>query len=106
MGEPGGAGPDLTIAVWREREGLGIPPFYLLADPDFVAGRARQLGVDCPIAAAEPRDTHAVFHEALPVVPLKATAAAQPGRADPTNATAVVEAIARAVGDVRSGEAA
>ena len=48
----------------------------------------------------------AVFDDALPVVPLQATVAAEPGRADPANATAVVEAIARAVGDVRSGVAA
>ena len=39
MGEPGGVGPDLTLVVWREHERLGVPPFYLLADPDFVAGR-------------------------------------------------------------------
>jgi 4-hydroxythreonine-4-phosphate dehydrogenase len=39
-------------------------------------------------------------------VPLQAAVAAEAGRADPANAAAVVEAIARAVGDVRSGHAA
>jgi 4-hydroxythreonine-4-phosphate dehydrogenase len=106
MGEPGGVGTDLTLVVWRERERLEIPPFYLLADQDFVAERARQLGMDCAIEVATPRDAHAIFHAALPVVPLAATVSARPGQADPTNATAVVEAIARAVGDVQSGEAA
>jgi 4-hydroxythreonine-4-phosphate dehydrogenase len=106
MGEPGGVGPDLTQAIWRERKRLEIPPFYLLADPNFITDRARQLGIDCPIEAAGPRDAHAIFRTALPVVPLAATVVAQPGRADPGNATAVVEAIARAVGDVRSGDAA
>jgi 4-hydroxythreonine-4-phosphate dehydrogenase len=106
MGEPGGVGPDLTLAVWREHVRLGIPPFYLLADPDFIADRARQLGLDCPIESVEPRDAAAVFDAALPVVPLQTVVTAEPGRADPANATAVVEAIARAVGDVRSGDAA
>ena len=106
MGEPGGVGPDLTLVVWREHERLGVPPFYLLADPDFIADRARQLGMDCPIASVEPRDAATVFDAALPVVPLQTTVSAPPGRADPANATAVVEAIARAVGDVRSGDAA
>ena len=40
MGEPGGVGTDLTLAVWRDRVRLDVPPFYLLADPDFVADRA------------------------------------------------------------------
>jgi 4-hydroxythreonine-4-phosphate dehydrogenase len=106
MGEPGGVGPDLTLVVWRQHERLGVPPFYLLADPDFIADRARQLGMDCPIASVEPRDAATVFDAALPVVPLETTVSAHPGRADPSNATAVVEAIARAVGDVRSGDAA
>lgn len=106
MGEPGGVGPDLTIALWRAHDRLGIPPFYLLADPNFIADRARQLALDCPVETVGPRDAEAVFDKALPVVPLQATVRAEPGRADPANAAAVVEAIARAVGDVRSGEAA
>jgi len=106
MGEPGGVGPDLALAVWRDHRRLGIPPFYLLADADFLAERARVLGMDCPIRSVEPREAVAVFERALPVVPLQGTVSAAPGKADPANATAVVEAIARAVGDVRSGEAA
>ncbi len=106
MGEPGGVGADLTLAVWRDRARLGIPPFYFLADPDFVADRARVLGLDCPIRSVAANRAVAVFDDALPVVPLQASVKAEPGRADPANATAVVEAIARGVGDVRSGEAA
>ena len=40
LGEPAGIGPDITLAAWQRRAELGLPPFYLLADPDFVA-RAR-----------------------------------------------------------------
>ena len=106
MGEPGGVGADLTLAVWRDRARLGIPPFYFLADPDFVADRARVLGLDCPIRSVSANRAVVVFDDALPVVPLQASVKAEAGRADPANATAVVEAIARGVGDVRSGEAA
>jgi len=106
MGEPGGIGPDLTLALWFARRELRIPPFYLLASPDFVEARARALGVDCPIEIVRPEGAVEAFDRALPVVPLEAAVTAVAGRADPANAAAVVEAIARAVGDVRSGQAA
>ncbi len=106
MGEPGGIGPDITLAVWSRRREIDVPPFYLLADPAFIAERAALIGIDCPIEVVDPRDAGAVFQEALPIVPLKGTVTTEAGVADPANATAVVEAIARAVGDVRSGVAA
>lgn len=106
MGEPGGVGPDLTLAVWLDRHRLQIPPFYLLADPDFVAERMRLIGLDCPTEVTEAAAAASIFDRALPVVPLEARVRAEPGRADPANAGAVVEAIARAVGDVRSGAGA
>ena len=46
LGEPAGIGPDITLAAWQRRAELGLPPFYLLADPDFLAERARLLGLD------------------------------------------------------------
>ena len=106
MGEPGGIGPDITLEVWRRRAELRIPPFYLLADPDFIAARAAMLGLEVPVQAVDPREASGAFSELLPVAPLKGTVVAEAGHADPRNATAVVEAIARAVGDVRSGFAA
>jgi 4-hydroxythreonine-4-phosphate dehydrogenase len=105
MGEPGGVGPDLALAVWLRRVELGIPPFYLLADPDFMAARAAAIGLACPIRVVSPDQAAGVFQEVLPIVPLEAAVDAEPGRADSANAAAVVEAIARAVGDVRSGAA-
>jgi 4-hydroxythreonine-4-phosphate dehydrogenase len=105
MGEPGGVGPDLALAVWLRRAELGIPPFYLLADPDFMAARAAAIGLACPIRVVSPGQAAETFPDVLPVVPLEATVDAEPGRADSANAAAVVEAIARAVGDVRSGAA-
>ncbi|MCB1489384.1 MAG: 4-hydroxythreonine-4-phosphate dehydrogenase PdxA, partial [Bauldia sp.] len=106
IGEPGGVGPDITLAVWLDRHRNPLPPFYCYADPGFLEDRARRLGLDCPIAAVSPGEAVARFDEALPVVPLQAAIAAEPGRAEEANAAAVIEAIARAVGDIRSGAAA
>lgn len=106
MGEPAGIGPDITLAVWLRRRELALPPFYCLADPALLAARARQMGVDCPIETVSPDDAAACFDRALPVVALDAKVEVKPGKPDPANAQAVIEAIARAVGDVRSGSAA
>ena len=54
LGEPAGIGPDITLAAWRRRAELALPAFYLLADPTFIAERAKRLGLDIPIAAVEP----------------------------------------------------
>jgi 4-hydroxythreonine-4-phosphate dehydrogenase len=105
MGEPAGIGPDITLAAWMRRDAMRLPPFYCLADPEMLGARARALGIDCPIETVAPADAAGVFARALPVVPLGGRVAAEPGRLDPRNAGAVIEAIARAVGDVRSGSA-
>jgi 4-hydroxythreonine-4-phosphate dehydrogenase len=106
MGEPAGIGPDITLAAWLRRRELKLPPFYCLADPALLAQRAGALGLDCAIEAVAPQDAAARFDHVLPVAPLSATVSARPGEADPANAQAVIEAIARAVGDVRAGTAA
>ena len=106
MGEPAGIGPDVTLSAWSNRDALGLPAFYCLTDPALLAERARGLGLDVPIAIVTPADAAASFSRALPVVPLAATIAALPGRPDPANAQGVIEAIARAVGDIRAGYAA
>jgi len=103
MGEPAGIGPDVTIAAWKRRVEFALPPFYCLGDPMLYAERARRLGLECPIETVAPGDTAAVFYRALPVVPLSATVNAMPGEPDPANAQAVIEAIARGVGDIRAG---
>jgi 4-hydroxythreonine-4-phosphate dehydrogenase len=68
--------------------------------------RARAIGVRAPIERVKPGEAAAAFPGALPVVPLDAKVKATPGRIEAANAPAVIEAIARAVGDVRSGAAA
>jgi 4-hydroxythreonine-4-phosphate dehydrogenase len=106
MGEPAGVGPDLTLAAWTRRQELGLPAFYCLSDPAFLRARAKSLGLACPIESVSESDVGTCFERALPVVPLQATVTATAGAPDPANAPAVIEAVARAVGDVRGGTAA
>ena len=105
-GEPAGVGADITLAAWRRRAELALPAFYLLADPVFVAERARRLSLDIPIAVVEPAAAAAAFRTALPVVDIGIAITAQPGHPDQTSAPAALAAIDRAVADVRAGVAA
>jgi 4-hydroxythreonine-4-phosphate dehydrogenase len=106
IGEPAGIGPDLTLAVWHRRAELGIPPFYVVADPDFLRRRARRLELDVPIATVTPSTAAAMFPSALPVVPLDLAVSAEPGHPDRSSAPAAVASIRRAVADVMAGAAA
>ena len=106
LGEPAGIGPDLALAVWRQRSELRLPPYYLIAEPDFLSERARRLGLDVPLAVVEPNAANATFARALPVVPLGLTITAQPGKPDASSAPAAIASIQRAVKDVLSGRAA
>jgi 4-hydroxythreonine-4-phosphate dehydrogenase len=105
LGEPAGIGPDIAIAVWRRRAELKLPPFYLIAEPSYVAARAERLGGSLPIRTVAPREAAAAFAAALPVVALDLAITAAPGRPDATSAPAAIAAIRRAVADVLAGEA-
>jgi 4-hydroxythreonine-4-phosphate dehydrogenase len=106
LGEPAGIGPDITFAAWRRRAELGLPPFYLLADPAFVARRAERIAPDTPVAVVKPAAATAAFATALPVVDIAVPVSAEPGRPDQSSAPAALAAIRRAVADVCAGAAA
>jgi 4-hydroxythreonine-4-phosphate dehydrogenase len=105
LGEPAGIGPDLALEAWRRRA-QGLPPFYLIGDIEFLAQRARTLGLDVPLAAATPEEAADAFGHALPVVALDLPVTAAPGEPDDTSAPAAIAAIGRAVTDVMAGKAA
>ena len=105
LGEPAGIGPDITFAAWRRRAEFGLAPFYLLADPGFVARRAERIAPDVTIAVVEPQAAGAAFETALPVVDIGVTVTAEPGRPDRSSAPAALTAIRRAVADVSTGVA-
>ncbi len=106
IGEPAGIGPDLTLAVWKQRLQHSLPPFYVLADPGFLVRRAKILGLDVPLAVVDPADAAETFATALPVVALENAITSAPGRPDASSAPAAIEAIRRAVADVLRGAAA
>ena len=105
LGEPAGIGPDITLAVWQRRDELALPPFYLLADPDFLARRAQQLGLDVPLCVVEPDAAAKTFATALPVVALAERVTAEPGQPDQSSGPAAIASIRRAVADVFAGRA-
>lgn len=106
LGEPAGIGPDIAIAAWRRRQELDLPPFYLLADPDFLRRRAEQLGDAIALAVVEPAAAEAAFRNVLPVVDIGIDVTAVAGQPDDTSAPAALAAIRRAVDDVCAGAAA
>ena len=106
LGEPAGIGPDLTLAIWRRRSELGLPPFYVVGDPAFLDRRAKQLGLEIPIQTATPSSAAAVFPSALPVAGIDVAVSAEPGRPDRSSAPAAVASIRHAVTDVLAGTAA
>jgi 4-hydroxythreonine-4-phosphate dehydrogenase len=106
LGEPAGIGPDITFAAWRRRAELGLSPFYLLADPAFVARRAERIAPDTPVTVVTPEAATAAFATALPVVDIAVPVTAEPGRPDQSSAPAALAAIRRAVADVLAGAAA
>ncbi|MEA3025182.1 MAG: 4-hydroxythreonine-4-phosphate dehydrogenase [Alphaproteobacteria bacterium] len=106
LGEPAGIGPDITLAAWARRSELGLPAFYVLADPQCLSLRAKQLGLELPLEVVSPANAAAAFARALPVVPLGLPATAGPGSPDATSAPAAIASIDRAVADVIGGLAA
>jgi 4-hydroxythreonine-4-phosphate dehydrogenase len=105
FGEPAGIGPDIALMAWRRRVELGLPPFYLLADPAYLKRRAMQLKFDVPIASVEPDQAATAFASVLPVAAIDVAASAEPGHPDASSAPAAIAAIRRAVADVTSGKA-
>ena len=106
MGEPAGIGLDVTLLAWRQRNAFGVPPFYILADPDALARRANALQLRIHIVATDPGEAASLFNEALPVVPLSGKAVGKIGLPSPDDVPLITESIERAVGDIRTKQAA
>lgn len=106
IGEPAGIGPDIALLAWRQRRERNLPPFYLIADANYMADRARLLGLDVDITEVEPGAAAGAFGNSLPVVPLKFAMTAKPGQPDATSGPAAIASIRRAVEDVLRGDCA
>lgn len=107
MGEPAGIGGEIALQAWRQRRAAGLSPFFMLDDPQRLAGLAMRLALEVPVAEiTEPAAAAGVFGSALPVLPLARRVALEPGHLDPANAEAVLESIRRAVVLTQEGKAA
>lgn len=105
QGDPAGIGPELALLAWLRRSELTLPAFGCLADIEHLATLARNLGLDVPLVACAWEEVSTVFGDALPVVPLAAGPAIEPGRPDPASAPGTIAAITGAVAAVREGRA-
>lgn len=99
LGEPAGIGPDILLAAWRERAGVGRSPVFCWVAPPSLA--ARRLP-DAPLHVVhEPQEAFAIFADAIPVLwPTSApafndtmTARVRPGDPDPALARLVIASI-------------
>jgi 4-hydroxythreonine-4-phosphate dehydrogenase len=108
MGDPAGIGLDITLAAWRDRARLALPPFLFVGDAEALRQRARALGVSVAIAETKaPREAIALSaDDRLPVYPVAVGVAPVPGKPEPRNAAAVIRAIEIAVALVADGSAA
>jgi 4-hydroxythreonine-4-phosphate dehydrogenase len=105
LGEPAGIGPDLVIALWRRRVEFELPSFYVIADREFLARRARHLGTEIALAPTTPDKASALFPGALPVIDIGVAVTAAPGIPDASSAPAAIAAIQLGVRQVLDGAA-
>jgi 4-hydroxythreonine-4-phosphate dehydrogenase len=91
MGEPAGVGPEITVHAWRNREALGLPPFFVIGDPRlFERAGAPVVKIAAPDEVSTARDALPILPEMLPVLPA-------PGTPSQDTAPATIRAIERAV---------
>ena len=105
VGEPSGVGVDITLAAFQRRQSLGLPRFFLLADPEMVARRAERLALDVQVRTIGSPAECGADGRFLDILPLVNPHSEAPGRPDPANAAGTIEAIDRATRLVLDGAA-
>ncbi|TNE57446.1 MAG: 4-hydroxythreonine-4-phosphate dehydrogenase PdxA [Alphaproteobacteria bacterium] len=107
MGEPAGIGPEITLKAWSRRKRNGIPPFYLIADIEWLRHLSQRLGLSVPLAKIDtPRDALDIFDRALPVLSCTLQATPELGVPSPQTADTVIAAIDAGVAACLAGDAA
>ncbi|MGO7038839.1 4-hydroxythreonine-4-phosphate dehydrogenase PdxA [Rhizobium acaciae] len=106
QGDPAGIGPDITLMAWLRRRELGLPPFFLIGDPDVLALRARQLNLAVLIRETDEASKAAgMFADALPVMTILAGIEVVAGEPHAATAKGTIASIEKAVSLVIDGEA-
>ena len=91
-GEPAGIGPDLVLAMAQQRR---LVPWLVVGDPDALARRAAELGLD--VSLDDDSATPATAAGRLTVAPMPFPAAVRTGVPDPENAAALLDGLRYAV---------
>ncbi|ANK85128.1 4-hydroxythreonine-4-phosphate dehydrogenase 1 [Rhizobium sp. N1314] len=92
--------------AWLRRRELGLPPFFLIGDPDVLALRARQLNLAVSIREIDTAGEAAgIFADALPVMSVPAGIEVVAGEPHAATAKGTIAAIEKAVSLVIGGEA-
>ncbi|MEM8650647.1 MAG: 4-hydroxythreonine-4-phosphate dehydrogenase PdxA [Pseudomonadota bacterium] len=93
MGDPAGIGPDILLKAWSERETLGLPDFFAVADPDLLSRRADLLGIPIDVCTYE----GIVESNCLNVLPLSQVTEGVPGKPSSQDGLATIESIETSV---------
>lgn len=105
MGDPAGAGGDITLKTWLKRD-ADTAPFFIIDDVEHLKVLAARLKLDVPIHAIDsPADATGIFSTALPVLHRPLAVTAIPGQPDAANAQATIGSIETAVALVKDGQA-
>jgi 4-hydroxythreonine-4-phosphate dehydrogenase len=106
LGAPAGIGGEIALQAWLRRAD-GVPPFYLIDDPDRLRALAARFGWGVPLQVIDaPERAVGIFAKALPVMSVDGTVGAMPGRPDLADGALVIGAIGKAVAAARDGRAA
>lgn len=104
LGESAGIGPDLILQLYAQRSTETLPPFIVFGDIEFLRARAKRLGLDVMIDAAQPAEAKEIFEQALPVLDLGIRVADTPGVASNKSAELVIKSIEHAVASCFRGQ--
>jgi len=106
MGDPAGIGPEIILKAWHDRQSRHLAPFAVFGDPGLFEQRARHIGLSVPVAIVEQvADASPVFHQALPILPVRLAHPSEVGRPDSANGPSAIASIEGAVAAIAQGEA-
>ena len=103
MGDPAGIGPEITVKAWQNLRSEDCP-FFVIGCIDSLTKACSEIGMPAPKAITAATQTHEIFEDALPVMPIDC-AAVTPGNPDSKAAPAIIQSIETAVALALSGEA-
>ncbi len=101
LGDPAGIGPEIVAKAWKNRDWLGLPPFFAVGCRDSLTAVW-----DGPIETiGTPDEAIDCFGRALPLIQLDASGGVSPGEPSLIGARVALDALEMATGIVRNGAA-